>query len=456
MSYRSVNPYTEAVLRSFPDATDAEIAEVVGAADRAFREDWRTRSFDERATVLHRAVELIRERREDLATLATLEMGKPIAQSRDEVDVSADILEYYAQNAAGFLAPKPIKLPQADAVVESEPLGPIFAIEPWNFPYYQLARVIGPHLMAGNTAIVKHAPGVPQCALAVEQLLTDAGSPHGAYQNVFASNDQAATIVADPRVRGVALTGSERAGAAVAAEAGRALKHSTMELGGNDAFIVLDDADLDEATRLALAGRMYNTGQACAGSKRFVVHTDLHDAFLDQLRSSMEALQPGDPLEESTTLAPLSSRAAMDRLLGQIETATGHGAKVLTGGARLDRTGFFVAPTILTDVDRDNPAFRQEFFGPVAQVFRVSSEDEAVALANDSQFGLGGSVITSDVERGQRVARRIDTGMVFVNSIVVTIPQLPFGGVKNSGFGRELSGLGIEEFVNKKLIYVPA
>ncbi|MBC7941981.1 MAG: aldehyde dehydrogenase family protein, partial [Chitinophagaceae bacterium] len=341
------------------------------------------------------------------------------------------------------------------AVVESSPIGVLFGVEPWNYPYYQIARFAAPNLMAGNVVMVKHASNVPQCALAFERVMHDAGAPPGAYTNLFISKDQVARVIDDLRVRGVALTGSEAAGAVVAERAGRNLKKSTLELGGSDAFIVLDDADLDKAVKHAVSGRMGNSGQACTASKRFIVVEALADGFLQKFQAAMQGFQPGDPLDPKTTLAPLSSAQALKTLLGQVDEAVSHGARVLIGGGRIDgHAGAFMQPTVLTDIGPDNPAYKQEFFGPVALFFRVADEAAAVALANDSPFGLGGSVFTQDIERGQRVARAIDTGMVFINSAAVSTPELPFGGVKNSGYGRELSGAGIQEFVNKKLIRV--
>jgi succinate-semialdehyde dehydrogenase/glutarate-semialdehyde dehydrogenase len=308
--------------------------------------------------------------------------------------------------------------------------------------------------MAGNTLIVKHAPNVPQCALAFEQLFLEAGAPVGAYTNVFLSNEQAATAIADKRIKGVALTGSERAGAAVASEAGQALKKSTMELGGSDAFIVLDDADMDTAVKWGVWGRMNNTGECCVAAKRFILHEKIADTFLERFKNELEKLVPGDPMNPTTTLGPLCTGAALDLVQKQIKTAVDGGAQALLGGKRLDRPGFFLEPTILTNVTPENPAFHQEFFAPVALIFRVKDEEEAIKLANDSPYGLGGSVITRDIERGKRIAREIDTGMVFINQSTWTAPDLPFGGVKNSGYGRELADLGIGEFVNKKLIRV--
>ncbi|WP_317890640.1 aldehyde dehydrogenase family protein [Granulicella cerasi] len=380
--------------------------------------------------------------------------GQTIPGSAGRSGLSADILDYYADNAEALFAPEKLKVEEGEAYVESAPLGVIFCVEPWNCPYYQLARVAGPNLMVGNTLIVKHAPNVPQCALAFEKLFLDAGAPVGAYSNVFLWSEQSAVAIADTRIKGVALSGSERAGAAVAAEAGKALKKSTMELGGSDAFIVLDDADMDTAIKWGVWGRMNNTGQCCVAAKRFILDEKIADTFVDRFRKELEKLVPGDPMEEKTTLGPLCTAGALDLVQQQIKTAVDGGAKVLNGGQRLDRKGYFLAPTILTDIKPDNPAYYQEFFAPGALMFRVKNEEEAVTLANDSPYGLGGTVITKDIERGKRVARQIETGMVFINQATWTAPDLPFGGVKNSGYGRDLSDLGIGEFVNKKLIRV--
>jgi len=455
MSYQSINPCTGDVVAGFDDLTDADLEARIRAAHHCFEHSWRHTGFAERRTVLARAAALMRERSQVLAELATLEMGKLIAQSLGEVALSAAILDYYAEHAEAFLSPETLPTAKGRASVESSPMGVLFGVEPWNFPYYQVARFAAPNLMAGNTVMVKHASNVPQCALAIEQLFRDAGAPAGAYTNLFATKEQVARVIADDRIRGVALTGSEAAGAVVAAQAGKHLKKSTLELGGSDAFIVLEDADLERAVKQAVIGRMGNAGQACTASKRIIVVEAVADAFTQRFQAAMEAFRPGDPLDEATTLAPLSSAKALDDLLTQVAEARAHGATVLTGGARVPgRAGAFMQPTILADVKPDNPAFHQELFGPVALLFRVPDEAAAVALANDSPFGLGGSVFTQDVERGQRVARQIDTGMVFINSAAVSMPDLPFGGVKNSGYGRELAAAGIQEFVNRKLIRV--
>ena len=338
--------------------------------------------------------------------------------------------------------------------VESSPFGVLFGVEPWNFPYYQLARFAAPNLMAGNVVMVKHVGCVPQCAIAFEKLWLEAGAPPGAYTNLLISYDQVNTVIDDPRIKGVALTGSVEAGKVVAGRAGQNLKKSTMELGGSDAFIVLEDADLEKTVEWAVWAKMNNTGQCCVAAKRFIVLEDLADRFLDKFQVALAALKPGDPLDKATTLGPLSTEGALVKLLDQVKQAVAHGATLVMGGKRIDRPGAFMEPTILADIKPDNPAFREEFFGPVALFFRVKNEDAAVALANESEFGLGGSVFTKDVARGKRVASRVDTGMMFVNHPTWTTPDLPFGGIKNSGYGRELSSMGIQEFVNKKLVRV--
>jgi succinate-semialdehyde dehydrogenase/glutarate-semialdehyde dehydrogenase len=454
MSYLTINPATEQVLARFPEHTDDQIEKILVRADHVYKTGWGTTPLAERCAVIAKAASILREQREHFAQLVTLEMGKLLREAGEEVDLAADILQYYADNGPDFLAPKTLEVTEGSAWIESAPLGVLFCIEPWNFPYYQLVRVTGPNLVLGNTLIVKHAPSVPQCALAFERLLLDAGAPLGAYANVFASNDQSAKIIADPRIKGVALTGSNRAGAAVAAEAGAALKKSTMELGGSDAFIVLDDADMDVAIEWGMWGKMNNTGECCIAAKRYILDEKIADAFIERFKQAMENLIPGDPMEPSTTLGPLSSENALTIVQEQIDTAIRNGAKVLLGGKRIQRPGYYLEATILTDIGAENPAYYEEFFAPVALIFRVKDESEAICLANDSLFGLGGSVITKDVERGRRVARQIETGMVFINKATWTAPELPFGGVKNSGYGRELSELGIGEFVNKKLIRV--
>jgi succinate-semialdehyde dehydrogenase/glutarate-semialdehyde dehydrogenase len=454
MSYVSVNPATGEVLRTFTEHTDGEMWDALTIANQAFR-PWASRPFSERSKIIGSSARVLLEKKEELARLATLEMGKRIAESRGEVELSASIMQHFADNAESFLAPKIINSAMGDARLEYSPLGVLLSIQPWNHPYYQLARFVGPHLMSGNVVLLKHAPGVPQCALAFERVLREAGVPKGVYTNMFLNNDQSGSLIDDPRVKGVALTGSERAGEALASRAGSNLKKSTMELGGSDAFIVLDDADLDHTVAMAVLGRFGNSGQTCIASKRFIVVESMLDEFLPRFIAATEQLKLGNPLDESVTLGPLASDAALQLILRQIQEATSNGAQIVLGGRRAGEVGAFLKPTILTNITRDNPAYRQEFFGPVAMVLPAKGEEEAIAIANDSPFGLGGSVYTSDIERGKRVASRVESGMVFINYPYISAPELPFGGIKRSGYGKELSSLGIEEFVNRKLIVVP-
>jgi succinate-semialdehyde dehydrogenase / glutarate-semialdehyde dehydrogenase len=458
MAYQSLNPYDERVFKTFDEHSDEQLETRVRTAQKCF-ETWRGTTFAERAAILKRAAKILRSRVDDFARPVTLEMGKLILESRGEVNLSADILEYYADHAEEFLAPQALNVATGSASIESAPLGVLFGIEPWNFPYYQLARFVAPNLMAGNVVMVKHSSSVPQCAVAFAELFIEAGAPEGAYTNLRINKQQIAKLIADPRIKGVALTGSEEAGASVAELAGKALKKTTMELGGSDAFIVLEDAvledaDLEATVKWAVWGRVNNGGQCCVAAKRFIVLESVADRFLGKFVTAMNGLKTGDPMDESTTLAPMSSKAALLKLLEQIDQAVAHGARVVTGGKAVEGVGAFMQPTILTDINPVNPAYGQEFFGPVALFFRVPDEDAAIALANDSSFGLGGSVFTKDIERGKRIARRIETGMVFINHPTWTAPELPFGGIKLSGYGRELSSLGIQEFVNKKLIRV--
>ncbi len=451
MTYQSVNPANGKLVQSFDEISDT-VLETKLAAAAACYETWRNTSYAQRATIVAKVGELMHEQVDQLAHTMTMEMGKRISEARGEVEFSARILAYYAKNAERFLAPVKLNPTNGEAHMESSPIGVIFGVEPWNFPYYQLARVAGPHLMAGNVLVVKHAGIVPQCAIAFEKLWIEAGAPAGLYTNLLISHDQSDRVVDDLRIKGIALTGSVAAGKSVAARAGRNIKVSSMELGGSDAFIVLDDADIDHAVKWAVWGRMYNTGQTCCAAKRFIVVDTVADAFLEKFKTALLALKAGDPLDEATTLGPLSTEAALFQLIGQVDAAVAGGAKVLIGGKRINLPGAYMQPTILTDVKPDNPAFRDEFFGPVAMFFRVKNEDEAIALANDSDFGLGGSVFTKDIDRGRRVASRVETGMMFINNIDWTDAELPFGGIKDSGYGRELGDMGIQQFVNKKLV----
>jgi succinate-semialdehyde dehydrogenase / glutarate-semialdehyde dehydrogenase len=451
MTYQSINPFSGEPVETYNEMSDQELEAAIAAAATCF-ETWRKKSYAERAVIIAKAAALMHKNVDSLAHTMTLEMGKRIGEARGEVEFSSRILAYYAKNAERFLAPVKLHPTVGEAHMESSPMGVIFGVEPWNFPYYQLARIAGPHLMAGNTLVVKHAGIVPQCAIAFEQLLIEAGAPLGLYTNLIISHDQSDKVVDDPRIKGVCLTGSVAAGQSIAARAGKNVKITSMELGGSDAFIVLEDADLERTIPWAVWGRMYNTGQTCCAAKRFIVVDSIADKFLEKFQAALGALKAGDPMDEKTTLGPLSSESALLQLLKQVDAAVAKGAKLVMGGKRIDRPGSYMAPTILTDIKPGNPAFRDEFFGPVAMFFRVKNEDEAIALANDSDFGLGGSVWCKDTERGKRVASRVDTGMMFINNIDWSDAELPFGGIKNSGYGRELGDMGIQEFVNKKLV----
>jgi succinate-semialdehyde dehydrogenase/glutarate-semialdehyde dehydrogenase len=451
MAYESVNPYNGNSVRTFPELTNEQLEKKIATAAACY-ETWKQTPFPKRALIVSRAGELMRTNVDRFATLATLEMGKLINEARGEVTFSANILAYYAKNAERFLAPVKLDPMHGEAHMESAPIGVIFCIEPWNFPFYQLARVAGPHLMAGNTLVVKHASCVPQCGIEFEKLWIDAGAPEGLFTNLLISHEQSNRIIDDPRIRGVALTGSLAAGQIVSARAGKNLKVSSMELGGSDAFIVLEDADLEKTIPWAVWGRMYNDGQTCCAAKRFIVVDEIADQFLARFKTALGALEPGDPMDEKTTHGPLSTEAALLQLVKQVELAVAKGAKVVLGGKRMQRAGSFMETTILTDVTPHNPAFRDEFFGPVAMFFRVKDEAAAIALANDSDFGLGGSVFTKDIERGKRVASQVNTGMMFINNMDWADAELPFGGIKDSGYGRELGNMGIQAFVNKKLV----
>lgn len=456
MPYATVNPFTGATIKTFPDATDTQVQQAIAGAHEAFV-SWKETSFETRATVMRNAADILLRDVDAYAELLTTEMGKLLNEAKDEVELCAGIFDYYAENAAALLAPQ--MLPYANREVEQamvvpEPLGVLLIIEPWNFPYYQVVRVIASQLSAGNTILLKHASNVPQSAAAVQKLMRLAGLPAGAFTNLYATRAQIQTIIDDPRVQGVALTGSEEAGSIVAAQAGKALKKSTMELGGADAFVVLADADLDKTVEWAVFGRHWNGGQVCCGSKRLIVVDEIYDAFLERYTKRVEALKAGDPFDPDTTLAPLSSQSAADLLKDKVGQAIAYGANAVEVGPKVPELGAFVQPTILTDVADDNPARDWEFFGPISMLFRAKDEADAIRIANDSPFGLGGSVFTSDPVHGMEVAGKISSGMVFVNHPTMVKADLPFGGVRRSGYGRELIGLGLKEFVNQKLIGV--
>ena len=440
--YAVVDPSTGELVKEYPTATDDQIEQAIAAADTAHREWSRTTSVADRAALIRRVAELHEERKEELARIIQREMGKPLDQSVGEVEFCSAIYTFYADNAEKFLADEPIDLldGEGSAVVRRSSVGVLLGIMPWNYPYYQVARFAGPNLVIGNTIVLKHAPQCPESAEALQKIFTDAGFPEGAYVNVYATNEQIATAIADPRIQGVSLTGSERAGAAVAEIAGRNLKKVVLELGGSDPFIVLSTDDLDATVEAAVDGRFENTGQACNAAKRIIVAQDVYDEFLDKFTKKV--------LERADGLAPLSSVAAAERLEEQVQRAVSSGAHLISEG---QRNGAHYPPAVLTDVPAD---YREELFGPVASVYKVADEDEAVAVANDTPFGLGSYVFTTDTEQAKRVADKIEAGMVFVNAVGAEGAELPFGGVKRSGFGRELGRFGMDEFVNKKLIRI--
>src|SRR5580693_6878289 len=453
--YKVVNPATNETEREFATATDAEVEQVLARSARAYQ-SWRTTAKDERAKVLLRVAELYAERIDELAALITREMGKPTREAKGEIMLVVSIYRYYADQGPALLADTPLS-PRAGgtALIRKEPVGPLLGIMPWNFPYYQVARFAGPNLMIGNTIVLKHAPQCPESALAMEQIFHDAGLPEDAYINIFASNEQIAGVIADPRIAGVSVTGSERAGSAVAAVAGQNLKKVVLELGGSDPFIVLDGTDLPNVAKTAAAARMENGGQACNASKRMIVADTVYDDFIREFTAAMSGYVTGDPTDPATSYGPLSSEQAARNLMEQIDDAVSKGATVHLGGHRVDGPGAFVEATVLSGVTPEMRAYREELFGPAAVVYRVADADEAVELANSSAFGLGGAVFSSDEKLAEEVADRLDVGMAWVNSAELGGPELPFGGTKRSGVGRELGPLGIDEFVNKKLIHTP-
>lgn len=455
MAYKTINPYTNEVEKEFPNATDEELEAVLAKAHQLYL-DWRndSESLEDRKAILHRVADVLRERRTEYATIMSHDMGKLIGEAEGEVDLCADICDYYADKADEFLKPRTLETDAGKAYYIKQSTGVLVAVEPWNFPFYQIARVFAPNFIIGNPMILKDASNCPASAQAFADAVLEAGAPEGSLNNMFISYDQVAKAIADKRVSGVCLTGSERGGMSVAAEAGKNLKKTTMELGGNDAFIILDDADWELVREVAPQARLYNVGQVCTSSKRFIVMADKYDEFLEVLKDAFSAVRMGDPTDRTTTLAPLNSKSAKEKLEKQVELAVENGAKVYYGNEKVDLPGQFFMPTILTDITPDNPIFDQEMFGPVASVYKVNSEEEAIALANNSSYGLGNTVF-GEPKHAARVAAKIETGMSWINSGWASLPELPFGGVKNSGYGRELSELGFNAFVNEHLVFEP-
>ncbi|MBG9288786.1 NAD-dependent succinate-semialdehyde dehydrogenase [Corynebacterium belfantii] len=456
MAYATTNPYTGEVVKEFPTATAQEVEQAITRAHDTFTQ-WSRKPVAERVEVLARAADILEAKKREYAEIITLEMGKLIAEAEAEIDICVDMLRYYVANGEAQLAPRylPAKgFGEHDVQLINEPLGVLYAVEPWNFPYYQVIRIGAPQFTAGNTIVLKHASNVPQSALKMVELFREAGAPDGLLVNIFAGHNATETILSDPRVRGVALTGSEGAGAAVSATASKYLKKSTLELGGADAFIVLSDAELDKAVDWAVFGRHWNAGQVCCSSKRIIVEDSLYDAFLAQYTQKVAALTAGDPMDPNTQLAPLSSQTAADELGKLVDKARAEGATVTEVGIDLPEHGAFYQPTILTDIPLDSDTAHSEFFGPVSQIYRARDIDHAVEIANSSPFGLGGSVFSQDEAKAKDIARRLDTGMVYINQPTGVKADIPFGGTKRSGFGRELIDLGLHEFVNQKVVVV--
>jgi succinate-semialdehyde dehydrogenase/glutarate-semialdehyde dehydrogenase len=449
--YAVVNPATGETIKEYTTISDEGLGEAITRADAAYKSWSYSSTVAERAALLKKVADLHTERREELARVIVREMGKPVEQALMEVDFSAEIYGFYVDNAEELLADEPVPHFGGDgtAVVRRGPYGTLLGIMPWNFPYYQVARFAGPNLTIGNPILLKHAPQCPESAAAIQKIYDDAGFPEGTYTNIYATNDQIETTIGDPRVHGVSVTGSERAGAAVAEIAGRNLKKVVLELGGSDPFIVLGTDDIGAVAEQAAEARFDNTGQSCNAAKRFIVMDEYYDDFLAAFKGQAEGAKSGDPTSEDTLIGPLSSKAAADRLEDQVKRAVDNGAEVLTGGKR---DGNYFEPTILTGIEQGSEASQEEFFGPVAQVYKVSSEEEAVTLANDTSFGLGSYLMTTDKDQAERVANLIEAGMVYVNLVGADSAELPFGGFKRSGFGRELGRFGADEFVNKKLI----
>ena len=453
MAIQTINPATNKVEKDFTEMTDQAVDKAIAKSAATF-EDWKKTDYKLRAALLHKVAGLLREKKKTLARMITMEMGKLVAQAEGEIKLSAEIFDYYANHAEDFLSDTILNPVHGQALIRYSPIGVLLGVQPWNFPFYQVARFAAPNIMVGNTILIKHASIVPQCAIAIEEIFKLAEAPAGLYTNLLISGKRASELVADKRIKGVSLTGSEAAGASIAAEAGKFLKKSVLELGGSDAFIILEDADIDKAVEWAVVGRINNNGECCVASKRFIAVESVAPAFLEKFKDKLAALVIGDPMDAATQLGPLSSEAAAVQIADQVQRAVDGGAEILLGGKRVDSAGAFMQPTILTNMLPGNPVYYEEFFGPVAVFFSVKDEQAAIDLANDSPFGLGGSVFTQDIARGKRVADQIDTGMVFINHPTWTQADLPFGGTKGSGYGRELSELGINEFVNKKLIRV--
>ncbi len=453
MTFTSLNPANGEMLHEYPVWNTGELESTLGAVAAA-APAWQETSLEERCRLMHAAAKVLRQRRDELASLITLEMGKLKKEAQAEVEKCALVCDYYADNGPDFLADEIIESDAGRSLVAYQPLGIVLAVMPWNFPFWQVFRFAAPALVAGNCGVLKHASNVPQCALGIESVFREAGFPADVFRTLMISAAQVEGVINDPRVKAVTLTGSEPAGRKVAGTAGAALKKSVLELGGSDPFIVLEDADLDWAVPQAVASRYMNSGQSCIAAKRFIVVDAIAEEFLSRFRAAVEALQPGDPMDDATTLAPMARTDLRDELHRQVEESVAAGAVIVTGGKPLEGPGAFYAATILDQVKPGQRAYGEELFGPVAIIIRAANEEEALRIANDTEFGLGASIWTGDNNRGERLARRIESGCTFINGLVKSDPRLPFGGIKHSGFGRELSHHGMHEFVNAKTIWI--
>jgi succinate-semialdehyde dehydrogenase/glutarate-semialdehyde dehydrogenase len=453
MAIASINPATGEKLKEFSPFDPGEIAKRLSRAERAFRK-YRRLPFSERAEMLEAASDLLLREKEKFARIITLEMGKLFRDSIAEVEKCARACRFYADNGERFLEDEATQTDAAQSYVQYQPLGPVLAIMPWNFPFWQVFRFAAPALMAGNVGLLKHASNVPQCALAIEQILCRAGFDDGVFQTLLIEPEQVENVIVDPRIKAVTLTGSEKAGSAVASIAGREIKKSVLELGGSDAFIVMPSADFERALSTAVKARIINTGQSCIAAKRFLIAEEIYGEFLEQFVARMRALKVGDPMDPATEIGPLATEQILQGVHEQVQKTIAAGAKLLTGGNRIHGRGFFYEPTVLVDVPKDSPAYHEEVFGPVASVFRVRDASEAIELANDTTFGLAASAWTNDPEEQELFTSDLETGMVFINAMVASDPRLPFGGVKHSGFGRELGAAGIREFTNTKTIWI--
>lgn len=453
MAIATINPATGETLRTFPALTDAEIETKLQRAHDAFQKHKRT-SMTERAECMMRAAEILEARGEEYGRLMTVEMGKPLKAAIEEINKCAVACRFYAEHAARFLADEEIQTNATQSFIRYQPLGTMLAVMPWNFPFWQTIRFAAPALMAGNTGLLKHSSNVPQCALAIEDVFRDAGFVEGAFQTLLIGAGAVGRVIEDERVKAVTLTGSEPAGSEVANRAGKLIKKTVLELGGSDPFIVMPTADLEEAVKTAVKARTINNGQSCIAAKRFIIHTNIYDEFSRRFVEGMSALKVGDPMNEATDIGPLATVQVIDDLERQVQEFVAAGARLLTGGERLPRPGNFYTPTVLENIPKNAPAYREETFGPVATLFRARDIGEAIEIANDTQFGLGASAWTNDEAEQRRFIEEIEAGQVFINSMVASDPRLPFGGVKHSGYGRELSHYGIREFVNIKTVSI--